>query len=514
MADKEANFDKETNVVRPTTDSTEGNGNAYVEGVTTPRPAGWMYKGFKFGGNEIWYASPKAQLLMVSFVCFLCPGLYNALNGLGGGGQLDSSVQANAATATNAVFSVVGFFSGSVANKIGIRITLAIGGVGYAVYSASFLSYNHTKNEGFVVFAGALLGFCAGLLWTAQGAIMMSYPLEKSKGRYISTFWIIFNFGGVIGALIVLAQNIHNSSGTVTDGTYAALIVLMFIGAIIALFIVNADHVVREDGSKVIVMKEPTWQSEFIGLWECIQQSPWVMLLFPMFFSSNIFYTYQQNGVNAVHFNLRARSLNSLLYWLAQILGALVYGAALDYSKLRRSVRAKGSLVSLFIITFAIWGGGYAFEKKQLPRSITEKPSYEPFKMDYTDPGYLGPAFLYIFYGFYDACWQTTAYWWMGALSNSGRKTANMAGFYKGIQSAGAAVFWALDAHKVSYKTLFGLTWGLCAFSILVAVPVIWFRIKDTTDIEDDLKFSDETLADVAPNVMMEEKRDAAEATV
>lgn len=44
----------------------------------------------------------------------------------------------------------------------------------------------------------------------------------------------------------------------------------------------------------------------------------------------------------------------------------------------------------------------------------------------------------------------------MGALSNSGRKTANMAGFYKGIQSAGAAIFWALDGHKVSYRALYG----------------------------------------------------------
>lgn len=46
----------------------------------------------------------------------------------------------------------------------------------------------------------------------------------------------------------------------------------------------------------------------------------------------------------------------------------------------------------------------------------------------------------------------------MGALSNSSRKTANMAGFYKGIQSAGAAVFWALDGAGVSYRILYGLT--------------------------------------------------------
>ncbi|KAI1431524.1 MFS general substrate transporter [Xylaria sp. CBS 124048] len=480
---------------------------SYTEGVTAPRPAGWKYKGFKtLGGDEIWYASPKAQLLMVSFVCFLCPGLYNALGGLGGGGQLNSHVQANASTATYAVFAVIGFFSGSVANKLGIKITLSVGGIGYAVYSASFLSYNHNKNTGFVVFAGALLGFCAGLLWTAQGAIMMSYPLEQFKGRYISSFWIIFNLGGVIGAIIVLAQNIHNSSGTVTDGTYIAFVILMLVGAVIALFLVNADDVIREDGSKVIIMKEPTWKSEFVGLYETLYQAPWVLLLFPMFFASNIFYTYQQNGVNATHFNLRARSLNSLLYWLAQILGAMAYGYVLDLNSVRRSVRAKGALIALFILTFVIWGGGYAFQKNQPPRAITTAPSYEPFKIDYTDPHYIGPAFLYIFYGFYDACWQTSIYWWMGAISNSGRKTANMAGFYKGVQSAGAAVFWALDGAKVEYMTLYAATFAICAGSIVIATPVIWFYIKDTTDIEDDLKFSDERFEDVAPTAMMNEK--------
>lgn len=36
-----------------------------------PRPAGWQYKGFKIGKSELWYASPKVQLLMVAMVCFL-----------------------------------------------------------------------------------------------------------------------------------------------------------------------------------------------------------------------------------------------------------------------------------------------------------------------------------------------------------------------------------------------------------------------------------------------------------
>ena len=463
------------------------------------RPAGWIYKGFRIGKKEYWYASPAVQLLMVSFVCFLCPGMFNALNGIGGAGQVDPSAQQRANTALNAVFAVVAFFAGTIANVLGLRLTLAFGGVGYCIYSASFLSYNHTKNEGFVIFAGAFLGMCAGLLWTAQGAIMMSYPPENYKGRYISWFWIIFNSGGTIGSLVLLAQNIHSTSGSVNDGTYAALIILMFLGLVLAVFITDADKVIREDGTKVILMKNPSWKTEFIGLWETLSLEPWIVLLFPMFFSSNIFYTYQNNGLNGTHFNIRTRALNGLLYWLAQIIGAVIVGNLLDIEKARRSSRAKISLVVLFCLTMGIWGGGWAWQKDQVSREITATEEFQATSLiDWTDGSkFLGPMFLYFFYGFFDACWQTCVYWYMGAISNSGRKSANLAGFYKGIQSGAAAIWWAMDSAKVSYDILFGVTWGVLAFSLICAIPVIWFKIQDTVTLEEDLKFSDETIEDV-----------------
>ena len=167
------------------------------------RPRGWMYKPLSLGPIKLaWYASPATQLVLVSFVCFLCPGMFNAINGIGGGGQVDPTVVNNSNTALYSTFSVVGFFAGSIVNRLGIKLTLSFGGIGYCIYVISFLVYNHTANAGFNIFAGALLGVCAGLLWAAQGAIMMSYPAEKDKGKYISWFWMIFNLGAVIGSLV------------------------------------------------------------------------------------------------------------------------------------------------------------------------------------------------------------------------------------------------------------------------------------------------------------------------
>ena len=88
----------------------------------------------------------------------------------------------------------------------------------------------------------------------------------------------------------------------------------------------------------------------------------------------------------------------------------------------------------------------------------------------------------------------------MGALTNNGRKLANFAGFYKGIQSAGAAIMWRLDDVKKPYINLFASCWALLAGSLIIGLPVILMKIKDHVTIEEDLKFSDETFEEVAPD--------------
>ena len=52
--------------------------------------------------------------------------------------------------------------------------------------------------------------------------------------------------------------------------------------------------------------------------------------------------------------------------------------------------------------------------------------------------------------------------------------------------------------------TEFAATWGLLAGSMAIAAPVIWLAIKDTVDLEEDIKFSDETIEEVAPTAMLE----------
>lgn len=94
----------------------------------------------------------------------------------------------------------------------------------------------------------------------------------------------------------------------------------------------------------------------------------------------------------------------------------------------------------------------------------------------------------------------------MGALTNNGRKLANFAGFYKGIQSAGAAIVWRLDALHYPYMSLFASCWVLLAASLVIAAPVMVWKIKDTVSLEEDLKFTDETAEDVIPQAVSRDK--------
>lgn len=146
----------------------------------------------------------------------------------------------------------------------------------------------------------------------------------------------------------------------------------MLFGAAIAVFLCNGNDVIHKDWSYIILMKNPTWQSELAGLFETVRFEPFIIFLSPMFVSSNWFYVYQQNPVNGAYFTTRIKALNSLLYWLVQIAAAAIWGYLLDLEYLRRTMRAKNALVVLFIMTFVVWGGCFVHERTY-NRAITDE---------------------------------------------------------------------------------------------------------------------------------------------
>lgn len=69
--------------------------------------------------------------------------MYNALSGLGGSGQVNQTVAANATVALLACTAGTALFVvGPIFDRVGPRVCLLLGGWTYALYSGSLLCFN------------------------------------------------------------------------------------------------------------------------------------------------------------------------------------------------------------------------------------------------------------------------------------------------------------------------------------------------------------------------------------
>jgi hypothetical protein len=160
-------------------------------------------------------------------------------------------------------------------------------------------------------------------------------------------------------------------------------------------------------------------------------------------FAANWFYSYQQNIVNGMNFTLRTRSLNSALYWGAQMFGGVAIGFLLDMPWFTRPKRALIGWAFVFVTGNAIMGGGLAFQNWF--------EAHTPMRIDFDQPKlYVGPCFLYIFYGMFDAFWQGYTYWLLGALCNIPKEAARFVAVYKTMQCVGGAVAYRLTANHLA----------------------------------------------------------------
>ncbi|KAI9473536.1 MAG: major facilitator superfamily domain-containing protein [Benjaminiella poitrasii] len=428
------------------------------------------------------YNSPVVQVFIVGMICFCCPGMYNALSGIGGQGQSSTKAATDAGTALAVTFTICSLVGAPVYNIFGHRILIPAA-LCYVLYVGSFLS----SSEGFTIAAGAILGIGAGFLWTAQAGIMMSYPAEKDKGKAFSLFWMVFNLGATLGAIIPLGNEWNSGEKpAVKLSTYIAFMVIMAVGSFLTLALLPANKVIREDGSQVSLHKFSNWKREAFEVLKLFKD--WRMLvLIPLFAGSNWFYTYQFNVYNGPYFmTIRARSLNNLLYWLFQIIGAGLLGWFLDSARLgtRKQRAMYGNTITLIII-LGLWIGAVVIQKT-FTRDSVNIEGY--VKIDVYDKRYPGLVIEYALFGLIDAVYQGFIYWLMGTMSNDTERAARYGGFYKTIQNAAAAVASQLEAQEVAYMTQLIVVFAINVVGLLLSYAVSWTVPNVTVEAVDNLQ--------------------------
>ncbi|KAG0171370.1 hypothetical protein DFQ28_004424 [Apophysomyces sp. BC1034] len=405
--------------------------------------------------------------------------MFNALNGIGGGGKRDTTVVNNANTALSVTFTICSLIGAPIYNIFGIRVIIPAA-LCYVLYVGSYL----TSNAPFTIATGAILGVGAGFLWTAQAGIMMSYPSEKEKGKAFSIFWVVFNLGATVGAAIPLGNEWSANQQEVQPTTYYAFMIIMFFGALLALALLPASKVVRQDGSVVSLHKFSNWRREVVEIFKLFRD--WRMLiLIPLFAGSNWFYTYQFQVYNGPQYiAMHGRSINNLVYWLFQILGAALFGWLMDLELLgnRRRRAYIGNTIVLVSLS-ALWIG-CIFIQKRFTRESVKVPGFALIEI--SNPEYPGLCVEYALFGFADAIYQGFIYWLIGTMTNDTERAARFGGFYKTIQNAANAIAAQVDAIGTPYMTELAITFAINTAGLLLAYVVCW-TVPDVTIEEVEL---------------------------
>lgn len=357
------------------------------------------------------------------------------------GGIGNQEVIAHGNTILNILFAVASLFAPVAVNVLGPRATLFVGGIGYPLYVGALLFAGLGSGpDWWILVASAILGLCAALTWTAQGALIMAYPTPEKKGSYFSYFWILFNAGGVCNSFFIFASNLNSTTPTASAATFWVFIVVMLVGCCCILLLQPLNKVIRPDGSSIELAPEPAVIPEIIGMGKLFLDLRAVMLI-PLFLYTNWCYNYQFQIFNDPLFTTSTKGLNNVFYWGAQMLAAWLLGLYHD-SDSPPKTRAYVSLAFVSVICLATWGGGvianYSYH-------LADCDPYCKDQIEFTDFGrWILPLLLYTMWGACDALVQCWSYWILGQLSDRPEILSRYSGWYKTWNSLGNAVGAAL----------------------------------------------------------------------
>lgn len=301
-----------------------------------------------------WYHSTLFNAIILGLCNLMAPGIWGAMNSLGGGGE-ERPYLVNAANALTFCLMVVSCLFGSVIVKyIGIKWTLIIGTMGYAPFAAGLYVNNRYGQEWLVLLGAALCGSSAGIFWMAEAAIALAYPEPWNQGRFLG-LWLSFRVGGnILGGAINLGLNAgRNTAGKVSYSVFEVFIALQALGPFVGAFLSSPEKVQRKDGVSVKLGINQTFSTELKKVVRLFASKNFLLvipLIAQAVYSEAVFYSYE-----GLWFTVRARALGSFLSGIIALIAGNVLGAWLDRTSVSLKARSRGAFFIILSLQGAWW---------------------------------------------------------------------------------------------------------------------------------------------------------------
>lgn len=415
-----------------------------------------------------WYRSTFYNALILGICNFCAPGIWGAMNSLGGGGQQDPWLVNAANALTFCLMVLTCALSGIFVKYIGIRWTLVLGAAGYCPYAAGLYCNNRYGSSWFVLFGAACCGLGAGLFWMAEAAIALSYPEPHNQGRFLG-FWLSFRvLGQILGGAVNLGLNIdRNEAGSVSYSVFQVFIALQAAAPFAGLLLTAPSKVERTDGMQVKcgIPRDESSLKELASTGKLFVDKSFLLII-PLIaqsvFAEAVYFTFQ-----GLWFSVRARALGSFLSGIVAIIGGNILGVFLDNKKLGARVRSRYSFILIMTLQGAWWIWGTVI----VTQYRREQPTF-----DWVDAGF-GRGFAWFL--FMVMSFQLNymyLYFVVGSLAKDEAQIIRYAGLLRGTESAAQAVSYGLTSVSVMGQVgAVYLNFGLWAVSIVPA----WFVVRE-----------------------------------
>lgn len=439
-------------------------------------------------GKRTWYRTTIFNVSVVAVCAFIAPGLWAAMNGLGGAGSADP-YYVNAANAVIFCLQfVVCIFGSSLIAKIGLKWAFAFGMIGFPIYASSVYCNIKYNNTWYIMLACVIDGISSGVFWLTEGAIVLAYPEKHRRGKYLA-YWLASRIvGQMIGGAVTLGVNAGNKEkGHISVQTYLVFIAIQAVGPLIATMLSSPDKVQRSDRTRVVVNLPRGLKTELRAMWELLGRKE-ILLLLPMIFQS-VFSEAFFSTYNATYFTVRSRALSSLVASACVIVANFLLGFFLDWRKLTLNTRAVGAFVVI-----------YAFELSLYIYAMIVNKEYErqavPRVFDWTDDGFGRGVCVYILMLVGFNLMYDYLYWLIGTINRDGGDIVRLSAVVRGVESAGQAISYginSIDSFKLSGAVAVNLS--LFAACIIPSAFVI-LRVGIIDGVKVHNIQQDETLQD------------------
>ncbi|KAF5562966.1 DUF895 domain-containing protein [Fusarium phyllophilum] len=393
-----------------------------------------------------WYRSPLFNVIVVGLISFTQPGIWNALNNTGAGGQQEPYLVNGANSLTFGIMVFGCSIFSILANKIGLKWVLVIGTLGYAPYSAALYTNNRYGVEWFVLFGGATCGIAASALWASEGAIALGYGDVKDRGKFTGIWLGLRELGQLIGSSIQLSLNVESGKrGRVGYTTYLVLIALQCLGLPLALLISPPNKVIRPDGSKLPHTETNKSIKEQCRRWGALIKRKQFFLLIPILVGFNWNSTYL--GIYLVnYFSVRARALASLTSGIAATGANIFWGWFFDLKYFSRPQLARMTWVFLAVTMTALFGWQFAME-------LEYRNANPAVTLDWDLPGFGRGFAVQVLLRFMNESHYMFVYWIIGTFFEDVETLTLAVGLVRSFESLGSCLAFGVGAAKVPSLT-------------------------------------------------------------